>query len=182
MKLMVSTSVRDLKSKGILCKPSSLHTLTGIKFKSYNLFAQLELPPLRIDTIYMVKYANMIAYEMSIDKSARTIAYQITNYVNFMKSLVISAEEVKELREQGILFNGLGTDKEVVKVLQEIPAGPLVSYGSFLHVKREMQQHTSSKKRIFLAELFWTHFSSPWSFMTLLVAIFVLLFNKYGDQ
>ncbi|XP_060201775.1 UPF0481 protein At3g47200-like [Lycium barbarum] len=167
-------SVRDLKSKGILCKPSSLKTLTGIKFKSHYLFAQLELPPLRIDIISMVTYANMIAYEMSIDTSAMAIDFQITNYVNFMKSLVISAEDVKELREQGILFNGLGTDKEVVKVLQEIPAGPLISFGSFLDVKREIQHHTSSKKGIFLAELFSTHFSSPWSIMALLVVIVLL--------
>ncbi|XP_059305770.1 UPF0481 protein At3g47200-like isoform X1 [Lycium ferocissimum] len=167
-------SVRDLKSKGILCKPSSLKTLTGIKFKSHYLFAQLELPPLRIDTISMVTYANMIAYEMSIDTSAMAIDFQITNYINFMKSLIISAEDVKELREQGILFNGLGTDKEVVKVLQEIPAGPLISFGSFLDVKREIQHHTSSKKGIFLAELFSTHFSSPWSIMTLLVVIVLL--------
>ncbi|XP_060206186.1 UPF0481 protein At3g47200-like [Lycium barbarum] len=166
-------SVTDLKSKGILCKPSSLLTLNGIKFKSYYLFAKLELPPLAIDSDCLVMYANMIAYETSnIGMSGD--CYQITDYINFVKSLIISAEDAKELREQGIHFNGLGTDKEVVKVLQEIPSGPLFSFGSFSDVGWEIHQHTSSKKRIFLAELFWTHFSSPWSFMTLFVAIVLL--------
>ncbi|XP_060206184.1 UPF0481 protein At3g47200-like [Lycium barbarum] len=166
-------SVRDLKSKGIWFKPSSQQTLRGIKFKSYCLFAQLELPPLFIDAGMPVLYANVIAYEMS-NTGSWAVALEITNYVNFLKSLVISAGDVKELREQEILFNCLGTDEEANKVLQEIPAGRIFSFGNILNVALKIQQHTSSKKRIFLAELFWTHFSSPWSFMTLLVAIVLL--------
>ncbi|XP_059306457.1 UPF0481 protein At3g47200-like [Lycium ferocissimum] len=163
-------SVRDLKSKCISFKPSSLKTLRGIKFKSYYLFGQLNLPSFRISTGAMARYANMIAYEMSPGTKS---SYEITSYVNFMKSLVISAEDVKELREKKILFNTIGTDEEAVKALQEIPAGMVYSYGNLLDIREKIQQHIGSKK-ILLAELYWTYLRSPWSFTGLLVATALL--------
>lgn len=119
-----------------------------------------------------VTYANMISYEMSPNTETR---YEVTSYVNFMKSLVVCTEDVKELREVGVICNHMETDEEAAKVFQDVTTYDVVSHGGTLvDVIKEMQCHVSSRWKTSIAECYWTYFSTPWSVIALLVAITLL--------
>ncbi|KAJ8565113.1 hypothetical protein K7X08_001573 [Anisodus acutangulus] len=97
----------------------------------------------------------------------------VVSYINFMKSLVISPNDVKELREEKIIFNTLGSDEEVVQVYKG-----LKTYGAddpllFKNVKRNIQEHYNSKGKTWIAELIDTYFNSPWSLTALVVTVFL---------
>nr|XP_009777854.1 PREDICTED: putative UPF0481 protein At3g02645 [Nicotiana sylvestris] len=140
----------------------------GIKFKSYKLFGKLDLPTEHMNIYSKVIYANMIAYEMSPNTNTR---YEVTSYVNFMKSLIVCSEDVKELREKGVICNHLGTDEDAAKLFQDITTYDVVSHGSTLvDVIKDIQNHVSSKAKTSMAECYWTYFSTSWSIIALLIA------------
>ncbi|CAN4109156.1 unnamed protein product [Withania somnifera] len=110
-------SVTDLKAKGIYFKPSCTHSLKDIKFKSRYFYGQLVLPTWYVSIYTKAFFFNMIAYEMC----PNTVTDRaVTSYVYFMKSLIESPRDVKELSENQILFNMLGSDEEVARMYKEI--------------------------------------------------------------
>ncbi|WMV24006.1 hypothetical protein MTR67_017391 [Solanum verrucosum] len=166
----VFRSVTDLKSKGIHFRPSGIDSLKGVRFTSHYYYGKLKLPCWFVSTYTKVFFMNMIAYELCpngpIDRA-------VVSYINFMKSLVISPNDVKELREEKIIFNTLGSDEEVVQVYKG-----LKTYGAddpllFKNVKRNIQEHYNSKGKTWIAELIDTYFNSPWSLTALIVTVFL---------
>nr|XP_016468280.1 PREDICTED: UPF0481 protein At3g47200-like [Nicotiana tabacum] len=166
----VFRSVMDLKSKGIHFRPSGIDSLKGVRFTSHYYYAKLKLPCWYVSTYTKVFFMNMIAYELC-PNSPNDRA--VVSYINFMKSLIISPNDVKELREEKIIFNTLGSDEEVVQVYKG-----LKTYGAddpliFKNVKRNIQEHYNSKGKTWIAELIDTYFNSPWSLTALVVTIFL---------
>ncbi|KAK4371396.1 hypothetical protein RND71_010871 [Anisodus tanguticus] len=106
-------SVMNLKSKGIHFRPSGIDSLKGVRFTSHYYYAKLKLPCWYVSTYTKVFFMNMIAYELCPNGPSDRA---VVSYVNFMKSLVISPNDVKELREEKIIFNTLGSDEEVAQV------------------------------------------------------------------
>nr|XP_016500785.1 PREDICTED: UPF0481 protein At3g47200-like [Nicotiana tabacum] len=166
-------SVTDLKSKGIHFRPSEIASLNGVRFSPAEFChsAKLKLPYWYVSPYTRSFFMNMIAYEFCpnvfTDKA-------VTAYVNFMKSLIVSQEDVKELREKKILMNSLGSDEQVVQVYKS-----LNTYGtedeSFFHKeKRNIEDHYNNKTRTWLSELKNTYFNSPWSIIALVGSIFLL--------
>ena len=140
----------DLKSKGIHFRPSGIDSLKGVRFTSHYFYGKLKLPCWYVSTYTKVFFMNMIAYELCPNGPNDRA---VVSYINFMKSLVISPDDVKELREEKIIFNTLGSDEEVVQVYKG-----LKTYGAdnpllFKHFKRNIQEHYNSKGKIWIAEL-----------------------------
>ena len=57
---------------------------------------------------------NLIAYEMCLDFKND---FGVTSYIYFLGSLIHEANDVKMLRETGVLYNCLGSDEEVAQRL-----------------------------------------------------------------
>lgn len=92
-----------------------------------------------------------------------------------MKSLVVCPEDVKELRENGVICNHMRTDEEAAKVFQDVTTYDVVSHGGTrVDVIKEMQCHVSCRWKTSIAECYWTYFSTSWSIIALLVAITLL--------
>lgn len=167
----VFRSVMDLKSKGIHLSPSGIDSLKGVRFTSHYLYAKLKLPCWYVTPITKVFFMNLIACELCPNGP---IDGGVVSCINFMKSLVISPNDVKELREKNIIFNILGSDEEVVQVYKE-----LNTYGAdnpfiFKNVNTNIQEHYRRKGKTWIAELIDTYFSSPWSVTALIVAAFLI--------
>ncbi|CAA2997465.1 Hypothetical predicted protein [Olea europaea subsp. europaea] len=113
----------------------------------------------------------MIAYEASPESDT---GIPIICYVNFLKSLIVKSEDVKELREKKILFSTLDSDEQVVEVIKEIDTSGLDNYYIFDDVKMRIEKHCSSKAKTWIAELIHTYFRNPWTFIALLAATFLL--------
>lgn len=163
-------SVTDLKAKGIHFRPSS-NCLTDVRFHSYPFYGLLQLPIWFVTNNSMVFFSNMMAFEMSpeIDTDCDVISY-----VNFMKSLLETPRDVKELREKGILFSCLGSDEEVLKMYKQIDTYGVNNCGLFLDVKTRIEEHCSSKAKTWMADLIHTYFRSPWTAIALFAATLLL--------
>lgn len=165
-------SATDLKAKGIHFRPSGADSLKAIKFKPGHFYAILELPIWLVSIYAKVFFLNLIAYEMCPNSCTDRI---VTAYVEFLKSIIDSPEDVKELREKRILFTTLGSDEEVVKVYKEINSFGLNNASIFHNVNEEIQAHYSNRGKTWLAELFDTYFRSPWTALALFAATCLLV-------
>ncbi|XP_047961352.1 UPF0481 protein At3g47200-like [Salvia hispanica] len=163
-------SVTDLIAKGIHLRGSS-HCLTDICFFSFGLFAQLHLPVLFVGDDDIVTFSNLIALEMS---PGTYTDFGVTSYINFMKTLIINAKDVKVLREKGILISVLASDEEVLDIFKSIDTYGHSNFGLFCEVKMRINEHCNSKARTWMADLINTNFRSPWAVITLAAATFLL--------
>ncbi|KAK4425001.1 hypothetical protein Salat_1693700 [Sesamum alatum] len=120
-------SVMDLKAKGIRFRPSS-KVLTDIRFESYYFHGKLQLPTCHLTEDFKYKCSNMIAFELS---PGIFFDFGVTSYVNFMKSLIDSPNDVKELREKGIFTTTL-SNKEVVQMFEEMDTYGLEQKDAFI--------------------------------------------------
>ncbi|KAL1561603.1 UPF0481 protein [Salvia divinorum] len=170
-------SVMDLKAKGIHFRPtkSKSYRLTDIEFRSHSFYGMLRLPILLLESKTKVILSNIIAMEMSPGSGTD---FAVTSYVKFMKSLIMKAEDVKELREKGILVTAWqADDKEVVRMFRELETEGACRRDIFRGVRESINQHCRSKTKTFKAELIYTYFRSPWTTIALLAAVLLLCIN-----
>ncbi|XP_058185907.1 UPF0481 protein At3g47200-like [Rhododendron vialii] len=114
-------SISELKAKGIQARRGNTYNRRDIKFRSsFFFFAVLEIPPFLLNPHFIVHNSNQIAYELTPNNPTNqpTMAY-----INFLKSLINSAKDVKELtlRANNILLSPCTSDEEVVNMINSIP-------------------------------------------------------------
>ncbi|KAJ0737831.1 hypothetical protein HanLR1_Chr06g0211331 [Helianthus annuus] len=164
-------SVTELKAKGIFLKCAHDESKNeGIKFDSRFCYGELVLVHRVVSPNTKAIYLNMIAYEMCLHNPND---FRISTYLRVMKSLVIQRDDVKELRNNGILIHSLGRDEDVVKMYDEIEA-PAVNLYMFHQLRRKIETHYNSMYKTWVAELITVYFSSPWKTVALLVATAIL--------
>ncbi|KAI3459561.1 hypothetical protein Pfo_016224 [Paulownia fortunei] len=165
-------SAKDLKAKGIHFKPSDNKSLKAIKFNSFTFYGQLELPVWFVSNLSKVFFLNMIAYELSPNNLFDTT---VTSYLTFMKSLIESPADVKELREKKILLTTLGSDEDVVRLFRDMHTFEMDNYSFQLEVKQKIQEHYDSKAKTWKAELIHAYLSSPWSIIAWFAGLLLLI-------
>lgn len=166
-------SVKDLKAKGIHFRQSST-CLTDIRFSSHSFYGKLRLPILSLDNNTNVIFSNIIALEMS---PGADTDFAVISYVKFMKSLIEKAEDVKELREKGIIVSCIANDEEVVKMFKEFNTDGSCGRDLFRDIRERIDEHCNSKTKTLKAELIYTYFRSPWTAIALFAAILLLCIN-----
>ncbi|XAR68350.1 hypothetical protein NMG60_11003446 [Bertholletia excelsa] len=165
-------SVRELKAKGIYVRRNGSTLATSVKFKSYFFFGVLDLPIFYISPNRRIRFSNLIACEFTLRDENMLCQ---TSFINFLKSLINQPEDVKELRSKRILISELySSDEEVVNLVNSITTYPVENYDLYDKVKESIQKHYDSKAKTWIAELIHTYFSSPWTFIAFLAAIFVV--------
>ncbi|KAG6618141.1 hypothetical protein I3842_Q125800 [Carya illinoinensis] len=137
-------TVQELKAAGIRVQRSKDNSLRGISFH-INLQVYpgyLSLPPLIVDDSTGPKLLNLIAYEMCLDFDND---FGITSYVSFLDSLIDEANDVKELRKAHVLFNLLGSDKQVSKLFNEIGTDLVPDLDEHKDVRTQIQEYCDKK-------------------------------------
>ncbi|KAD5317474.1 hypothetical protein R6Q59_032830 [Mikania micrantha] len=165
-------SVTELKAKGIFLKCTHDESRNeGIKFYSHYCYGELVLVRRAVSSNTKAIYLNMIAYEMCAHNPND---FRISTYLRVMKSLIIQRDDVKELRNSGVLLHSLGRDEEVVQMYEEIEA-PAVNLYMFHQLRRGIEKHCNNKYKTWVAELINVYFSSPWKTVALVVATAILI-------
>lgn len=170
----VYRSAKDMKAKGIHFKPSQCNSIRSIKFSSYFCYGILELPTWFVTKQARVFFLNMIAYELCPNNNVPSI---MMNYVNFMKTIIDSADDVKVLRECRILFTTLGDDQEVSDLYRDLNTYGMADAKSFKEVKHKIQTHYDSTRKTLMSQFFSIYFGTPWAIMGWIVGVLVLLLN-----
>ncbi|MFQ6670333.1 hypothetical protein Gotur_035302 [Gossypium turneri] len=161
-------NVNGLKNAGIWLEASETSCLADVSFNRYFFFGKLRLPPITIDDSTM----NLIAYEMCPDFYNNNFA--VTSYMGFLDSLIDEAEDVKELRDAGILYNRLGSDKEVAKLIKKMNMDLVPSLMIYRHVKLQIHDHHNNMWIRYPAQVYRTFFRTRWTFFAFVGAIAAL--------
>ncbi|KAH7854520.1 hypothetical protein Vadar_014738 [Vaccinium darrowii] len=98
-------------------------------------------------------------------------------YMNFMKSLINTIEDVKELRARNILFSAYTSDEEVVKMFNSISTFGVEDFRIYDKVKKRIQGHYNNTARTWFAELIHKYFSSPWTFIAFVAANVLIIMS-----
>ena len=93
-----------------------------------------------------------------------------------MKALIHNANDVKVLREKGILYGLLASDEDVVEIFKSIDTYGYSNRtrGLFRDVKMGIEEHCNSKVRTWTADLMKTNFRSPRTVIALATAAFLI--------
>ncbi|GLT26624.1 hypothetical protein SLA2020_016790 [Shorea laevis] len=162
-------SVKELNEKGIWLKVSNSSSIEDISFKEYFFWATLKLPPITVDDLTWPMLMNLIAYEMCPDFKNN---FEVSSYVSFLDSLIDQREDVKLMRDAGVLYNGLGSDKAVALLFNKISKN-LVSNFWLQHsvLKDQIQAHCNNNFATSMAQLYHIYFRSPWSILVFFGAL-----------
>ncbi|KAL8459995.1 hypothetical protein ACS0TY_031777 [Phlomoides rotata] len=165
-------SVTSLKAKGIIFRKSDSQCLRDIKFNPGYIRARLHIPIRYFSPQCTVNLSNLVAYEVS--PSTRT-EHVVLCYVNLMKSLIPTPEDVKELQRQGILSNNFANDEQALQALKEINTFGLSKFNTFGDVRQRIDAHCRKMRKVLMVNLYYMHFKTPWSAMGFFAG-FLLLF------
>ncbi|XP_024005716.1 UPF0481 protein At3g47200 [Eutrema salsugineum] len=169
--------------------------LRGIEFKQKEQFETplditlkngvLEIPKLTFDDFFSSLLINCVAFE----QFNMTCSTEMTSYVTFMGCLINSEEDTSFLTEKGIIENYFGTGEQVSLFFKNTGKDIAFSISkSFLSsVFEGVNKYTSQGYHVHWAGFKYTHFNTPWTFissfaalMLLLVTIFQAFFAAYA--
>ncbi|KAB5519334.1 hypothetical protein DKX38_023653 [Salix brachista] len=166
-------SAKKLKKVGIRFWPKLTGAITDVKFKSSLLSGKVEAPPIIIDESTESLLLNLVAYE----SAAALDQLWVSSYILFMDSLIDDAEDVEEMRSNGIIINYLGADQKVANLFNDM--GKSLTHdtydtAAYNDVKMAINKQCESTVKIWAYEWKKTYFSNPWTFITVLAASFGL--------
>ncbi|XP_057983218.1 UPF0481 protein At3g47200-like [Malania oleifera] len=125
-------SVKELKAAGIEFRPSKTQRFTDIKFEHCCVRGFLKLPAVIVDDSFKSILLNLVAYKACPDAPDDL---GVTSYICFMDSLIDHAEDVKELRSEGILMSCLGSDQQVADLFNDIANNLVDNRELYMEVK-----------------------------------------------
>ncbi|KAK0596360.1 hypothetical protein LWI29_014929 [Acer saccharum] len=160
-------NIEELRSAGVKLKPSETSGVKDITFSGDT----LKLPPIVVDDSTAAKFLNMVAYEMCPDFQNDFV---VSSYISFLDSLIDRAQDVKELRENNILHNALGSDEDVAKLFNEISTDLVPSEAIYSQVRSNIQKYCNNIWMTWLSQFNHDHFQSPWSVLAFVGAFLAL--------
>jgi len=171
-KLEFIRSAKELKDAGIKFgkQEGSFGLFLGVRFEK----DMIKIPCLKIDDTTESLFRNLIAYEQC---SQRQHLY-VTDYITLMDCLINTREDVRILRHRGIIENGLGDDEMVCTLFNKLGINVMISdRGRFYYAQlfEGVEKHCAQRRNVWLVKLRRNHFNSPWSLISFLAALTLLL-------
>lgn len=162
-------SVADLYSAGVkFCR--SYGDLTTIQFDEKT--ATLYLPRVKLDTNTEVILRNLVAFEAS----AAAGALVLRQYTDFMNGLIDCENDVRFLRERGIISNYLQSDGQVASMWNSMGKCVDLSKVTYLDkVIKDLNRYYNRKWNVIMVDCLNNHIFKSWKFLSL-VAATILLF------
>ncbi|GLT60182.1 hypothetical protein SLA2020_329610 [Shorea laevis] len=86
---------------------------------------------------------NLMAYELCPDYKEEC---EITSHLSFLDSLIADGEDVKELRDAGVLHHGFGSDIAVAELFNKISYVRVPNLKKDLDLRRDINDYCNSEK------------------------------------
>uniref|UniRef100_A0A0D3HMT2 Uncharacterized protein n=1 Tax=Oryza barthii TaxID=65489 RepID=A0A0D3HMT2_9ORYZ len=158
----------ELYEAGIRFRRARTDSLHDVRFRH----GVLAMPPVAVDDSTEYMLLNMMAFERLHPGAGN----DVTAYVFFMDSIIDSAKDVALLSSKGIIQNAVGSDKAVAKLFNSISKDVVLEPESALDgVQRQVNAYCRQPWNMWRANLIHTYFRSPWAFMSLAAAMFLLV-------
>ncbi|OAY55401.1 putative UPF0481 protein At3g02645 [Manihot esculenta] len=156
----------------------------GIKFKSAvernNLFdidfvnSTIKIPKIQIGDKTECVLRNLIAYEQL---TSSTSPKYFTDYTVFMDSLINSKKDVELLCRQGIIDNWKGDDETIAILFNMLGEHVFCERDLYGDIVNNINQHCKKRRNLWMAKLRHDYFQNPWSLISVLAAIMLLLLS-----
>ncbi|GLJ35904.1 hypothetical protein SUGI_0720390 [Cryptomeria japonica] len=161
--------VADLSSAGVKFLPTD-GDLTTIRFDQAS--ATLYLPKMRLDSNTEVIIRNLVAFEASVVPSDLSFI----RYADFMNGIIDTDEDVRVLRESGIIYNHLENDGKVASLWNGMGKCVKLSKNKCLDkVIADMNRYYKRTWSVAVVEYMKKYIFGSWPCLSLLAAIILLL-------
>lgn len=162
---------KKLNVAGVKFKPRNSSSFLDIKFRNIN--GTLEIPVLKLDDFLSSLLLNFVAFEQCYHHCTK----HITTYATFMGRLMNTPADAGFLSDCKIVENYLGGDEEVARFFSII--GKDVAFDierSYLsEVFKDVNRYSQNGWHVRWAGFKHTYFNTPWSFMSALAALVLLI-------
>ncbi|KAJ4959394.1 hypothetical protein NE237_026505 [Protea cynaroides] len=163
-------SATELYEAGVKFEKGPTTSLLDITFSN----RVLKIPTMKIYDSTESLFRNLIAYEQCLDYCSN----EITTYAAFINGLINSPKDVELLQKKGIIVNMLGGPEEVStlfnNLLKEVNILP---NDYFSDVFGEMDKYYKIRWHKWKANLMHNYFNTPWAFISVFVAVFLLILS-----
>ncbi|CAB4287618.1 unnamed protein product [Prunus armeniaca] len=176
-------SAKKLRLAGIKFKKREAVSFLDIRFCN----GVLEIPHIVIDDLLTHLLMNFVAFEQCYSYCSK----HVTTYAAFMSCLIRTPADVSFLCDKNIIENYLGTDEEVVHFFQNLGKGLPLDVGEVYLWKlfKEVNEYHRNMWHVRWAGFRSKYFNTPWSFLSALAAVILLLitaiqtfFTVYGKK
>ncbi|XP_038712814.1 putative UPF0481 protein At3g02645 [Tripterygium wilfordii] len=162
-------SVSELCKSGVRFLPTNGNILT-ISFDVKT--ATFYLPVVSLDMNTEVVLRNLVAYEASSASGALVF----TRYTELMNGIIDSEEDVKLLREKGIILNRLKSDEEAADLWNGMSKSIRLTKVAFLDkVIEDVNEYFNGRWKVKAKKYMEDYVFGSWPILALLAAIFVLI-------
>uniref|UniRef100_A0A0E0RHA4 Uncharacterized protein n=1 Tax=Oryza rufipogon TaxID=4529 RepID=A0A0E0RHA4_ORYRU len=164
-------SAAELYEAGIRFRRSPTASLHDITFRR----GVLALPFVVVDDSTEYAFLNLMAFE----RLHAGAGNDVTAYVLFMDSIIDSARDAALLTARGVIQNAVGSDKAVARLFNGLSKDVVAldgagGDGELYAVRRAVSRYCRKPCHVWRANLVHTYFRSPWAFMSLAAAVFLL--------
>ncbi|GKV49623.1 hypothetical protein SLEP1_g56364 [Rubroshorea leprosula] len=120
--------------------------ITDIDFNDHCCMPTLTLAPIFLHNTTIPLLLNLMAYELCPDFKE---GCKITSHLSFLDYVIDNGEHVKELRDAGVLHNGLGTDEAVAELFNKINGILVPNLKIDSELRRDIHEYCNSNKSHF---------------------------------
>ncbi|XP_038987915.1 putative UPF0481 protein At3g02645 [Phoenix dactylifera] len=162
-------SVTELSNAGVKFSATK-GDLTTISFNSRT--ATFHLPTVSLDVNTEVLLRNLVAYETTVESGTMVF----TRYTELMNGIIDTEEDVKLLRQRGIILNRMKNDEEVAKLWNGMSKSVRLTKVGFIDkVLEDVNKFHSSRWSVKARKIMKTYVFGSWQILTFLAAMLLLL-------
>lgn len=162
-------SVSELIKSGVCFLPT-IGNISSISFdvKTFKFY----LPTISLDVNTEVVLRNLVAYEAS--NTSGPLVF--TRYIELMNGIIDTREDVKFLREAGVILNHLKSDQEVANIWNVMSKSIRLTKVPFLDkMIEDVNEYHNGRWKVKVERFIKLYVFGSWQFLTLLAVTFLLL-------
>ncbi|XVE96489.1 hypothetical protein REPUB_Repub02eG0226400 [Reevesia pubescens] len=161
--------VSKLRRAGIKLNPGKADSFLVIKFRR----GVIEMPPITIDDFMSSLLLNCVAFEQCHQSRIK----HFTDYATLLDCLVNTYKDIEYLCENSILENCFGSEGEVARFINDMGKDTAFDINNCYLSKlfRDVHQYYRNSWHVQWASFKHTYFETPWSFISALAALILLL-------
>ncbi|KAK1563734.1 hypothetical protein Q3G72_031885 [Acer saccharum] len=161
--------ISKLRRAGIKLNPVKAESFLVVKFRH----GVIDMPTITIDDFMTSFLLNCVAYEQCHSSCSK----HFTTYATLLDSLINTTKDVEYLCDRNIIDNNLGTETEIAQFINSM--GKDVAFDIDLcylsELFNDVNEYYHNSWHVQWASFKYTYFDTPWSFISALAALILLL-------